>query len=622
MRQACPKTLHSKTRERAAGLSSGAAPPCAQLPGSAMLPHSSSVKPWGRPRPFKGREKGMKRCPACQRVYADESLKFCRACGSPLVAVAHAHGEDARQTLVKLPSPPATGEAPTELFGAGGAASGQVSRGAATGELAGDAPNSSTLTRRLAPGRRRRPARTGPIASLAVLPLANDTDDTQAEYLSDGITESIINSLSRLPKLRVVPRATVFRYKGRGDDPLAVGRELDVRAVLTGRMRRVGDRLVVSAELVDVAHESQIWGERYRYKLDDIFVLQERISREISERLRLRLTGEEKSRLGKRYTENTAAYHLYLRGRYCLNKRSTEWIRKGIEHFNQAIELDPAYALAHAGLADAYAFLASSTGEQPPTEVFPRAEVAARRALELDESLAEAHTSLGFFHLLYEWEFERAAFEFRRAIDLNPSYANAHDGLSFYYKATGQHERAVAACREAQAQDPLSLFAVVSLGWAYYFARRYPEAVAQNRKALELDPAFVFAHWNTGLALAQAGDHEGACASLTRAVEHSGGGLVFKSHLGYVCGRAGDSEKARSLLKELEGHARERYVPSYYFALVRLGLGDHEGALEHLARAFEERAGFLAYLRVEPMFDPLRADARFREFERRLGAPR
>jgi TolB-like protein/Flp pilus assembly protein TadD len=440
------------------------------------------------------------------------------------------------------------------------------------------------------------------------------------EYLSDGISESLINALSQLPKLRVVPRTTVFRYKGRDSDPLAVGREFDVRAVMTGRMLQIGDLLVVSAELADVALESQIWGEQYRHRLEDIFVLQERISREISERLRLRLTGEEKRRLEKRYTENTAAYQLYLRGRYCLNKRSTEWIRRGIEHFRQAIDLDPAYALAHAGLADAYAFLASSTGEQPPTEVFPKAEAAARKALEIDDTVAEAHTSLGFFHMLYEWEFERAAFEFRRAITLNPAYANAHDGLSFYYKATGQHERAVAACREAQAQDPLSLFAVVSLGWAYYFARRYTDAVEQNRKALELDPAFVFAHWNTGLALAQAGDREGACAALTRAVEHSGGGLVFKAHLGYVCGLAGDADKARGLLGELDGHERERYVPSYYFALVHLGLGQHDRALECLGRAFDERAGFLAYLRVEPMFDPLRADPRFKELERRLGA--
>lgn len=541
----------------------------------------------------------MKRCPVCRRVYDDESLNFCRSDGTALVVEATAPLERV-QTPGRLP---AADEMPTALFGDTGS-------GAST---------SSQLTRPLV--RRRRAARSRAIDSLAVLPLSNETQDAQAEYLSDGVTESIINTLSRLPKLRVVPRATVFRYKGRaGIDPLEVGRELDVRAVLTGRMFQVGDLLVVSAELVDVWAESQIWGEQYRHGREDIFVIQERISREISERLRIRLTGEEKRRLEKRYTDNSAAYHLYLRGRYCLNKRSTEWIRKGIEHFEQAIELDPAYALAHAGLADAYAFLASSTGEQLPTDVFPKAEAAARRALALDDSLAEAHTSLGFYHLLYEWEFEWAASEFRRAVELNPSYANAHDGMSFYYKATAQHERAIRACREAQKADPLSLFAIVSLGWAYYFARRYDDAVEQNRKALELDPAFVFAHWNTGLALAQSGSHAEACASLTRAVQNSGGGLAFKSHLGYVCGLAGDAAKARTLLAELEEHSRTRFVSAYYFALVHLGLGEHDLALEHLARAFDQRAGFLAYLHVEPMFDPLRKHTPFRELERRLGS--
>jgi TolB-like protein/Tfp pilus assembly protein PilF len=545
-------------------------------------------------------ETSMKRCPSCRRIYADESVRFCRACGSPLVAEAT---EGERTTLVKLPEGVVESGA-TEIFGASD--SGSVS-------------TSSQLTRHLSPARRRRAASKRPIDSLAVLPLVNDAEDQRAEYLSDGITESIINALSQLPKLRVTPRATVFRYKGRDADPLAVGRELDVRAVMTGRLLQVGDLLVVTAELVDVASESQIWGEHYRHRHEDIFVLQERISREISERLRLRLTGEEKRRLEKRYTQNTAAYDLYLRGRYCLNKRTTEWMRKGVEHFTEAIELDPSFALAHAGLADAYSFLASSTGEQPPTDVFPKAEAAARKALELDDTLAEAHTSLGFFHLLYEYDFEWAASEFRRAISLNPNYANAHDGISFYYKATRQHERAVQACREAQKVDPLSLFAVVSLSWAFYFARRFDKAIEQNRRALALDPTFVFAHWNMGLALIQKGDCPEACASLERAVEHSGGGLAFKSHLGYVCGKAGDEKKARALLSELEASARERFVPAYYSALIHLGLGEHDRALEHLARAFDQRAGFLAYLHVEPMFDPLRKDPRFRQLERRLG---
>ncbi|MBC7931207.1 MAG: tetratricopeptide repeat protein, partial [Rubrivivax sp.] len=540
-----------------------------------------------------------------------ETLKFCRACGTPLGGIS-SPPEDARPTLIL---PPGTGRADAvEILG----------RPPASGEGATSSPlaDSSQLTRTLTPARRRRAMARRAIDSLAVLPLANASEDPQSEYLSDGITESIINSLSQLPKLRVVPRATVFRYKGHDADPLAAGRELDVRAVMTGRLLQVGELLVVSVELADVALESQIWGEQFRYELADIFALQERISREISAKLRLRLTGEEKRRLGKRHTASTEAYHLYLKGRFCLNKRATEWIRKGIEHFERAIDLDPAFALAHTGLADAYAFLASSTGEQPPTEFYPKSEAAARRALELDDTLAEAHTSLGFCRLLYEWNFRGAAREFRRAIELNPNYANAHDGLSFYYKATAQHERAVRSCREAQRIDPLSLFASVSLGWAFYFARRYEEAIEQNRKALELDPRFIFAHWNTGLAHSQAGAGAEAVKSLRLAVKHSGGGLAFKAHLAYACGRAKCGDEARTLLGELEGHACARYVPAYYFALAHLGLGENDTALEHLARAADERSGFLAYLRVEPMFDPLRSDPRFKELEARVGRAR
>ncbi|MDQ3805543.1 MAG: tetratricopeptide repeat protein, partial [Acidobacteriota bacterium] len=478
---------------------------------------------------------------------------------------------------------------------------------------------SASLTRPLAPGRRRRPARPKAIDSLAILPLANETGEARAEYLSDGITESIINSLSQLPRLRVVPRATVFRYKGRDADPVAAGRELNVRAVVTGRVLLVGDLLVVSAELVDVALESQVWGERYRHKHEDIFTLQERISEEISGKLRLRLSGEDRRRLKKRYTESAAAYDLYLKGRYFLNRRTTEWIRRAVEHFREAIALDPNYALAHAGLADAYAFLASSTGEQPPAEFYPLAEASALKALELDDTLAEAHTSLGFFRLLYEWDFRAAESHFKRAIELQPTYANAHDGYSFYFKATGQHERAVRACREAQKLDPLSLFAAVSLAWAYYFARRYPEAAEQNRRALELDPRFIFAHWNLGLALAQQGSLDEAVGALESAAEHSGGGLTFKAHLGYVYGLAGRRREAGLLIEEFAALSRTRYVPAYYTAVIHLGLGEHERALEWLARAFEERTGFLVFLRVEPMFDPLREDPRFRELEARIG---
>ncbi len=507
-------------------------------------------------------------------------------------------------TLLKLDANEA---AQTEIFEAG-AASGEV--------------NSASLTRPLAQSgvRKRRPTRARAIESLAVLPLENADADPKGEYLSDGITESIINSLSRLPRLRVVPRSTVFRYKGREVDPLQVGRELNVRAVLTGRMIHVGDQLIVSAELIDLAHEGQIWGEQYRQPIEDIFILQEKISQEIVAKLRLRLSGEEKKKLKKRPTENAEAYQLYLQGRYFLNKRTTDWIRKGIDFFHRSIDIDPAYALAYAGLADAFAFLASSTGEQPATEFYPKAEAAARRALELDPSLAEAHTSLGFYHLLYEFDFDAAEREFRRAVELNSTYANAHDGYSFYFKATAQHERAIGACRQAQKIDPLSLFAGVSLAFAYYFARQFERSVEQSRKALELDSRFIFAHWSAGVALAQAGRLDEATEALTRAVEISGGGLTFKAHLGWLHGLAGRKKKAQEVLGELEGHAEVRYVSAYYFALVYLGLKDYKRTIEHLAHAFDEHIGFLAFLRVEPMFDVLRDDPRFKELESRLGS--
>jgi TolB-like protein/Flp pilus assembly protein TadD len=545
----------------------------------------------------------MKRCPTCQRVYADETLKFCRHDGAYLYEDDAAQGMDARATLVRLPPAPGV-EQPTELFEPAG-----VGSGAAT---------SSSLTKPLAAqGRRRRVPKV--IDSLAVLPLSNETGEPQAEYLSDGISESIINILSQLPRLRVVPRPTAFRYRGREVDPLEAGRELNVRAIVTGRLFLYEDLLVASVELVDVALESQIWGEQYRHKHEDIFTLQERISQEVSEKLRPRLSGDERRRLKTSGTRNAEAYHLYLRGRYYVNKRTTEWIEKGVAEFRKAIELDPAYALAYAGLADAYAFLASSTGERPPKEFYPKAEAAALRALALDDTLAEAHTSLGFYRLLYEWDFGGAEREFKRAVALNPNYANAHDGHSFYLKATGQHERAVAACRRAQKIDPLSTFAHVSLAWAYYFARDYEAAAAQNRKALEMDPRFTFAHWNLGLVRAAEARLPEAVEALEAATEDSGGGLTFKAHLGYVLGLAGDGEGARSIIEELEGLAQDRYVSAYYPAIIRLGLGEHASALDLLERACEERSAFLVFLKVEPMFDPLRTDPRFAALERRLG---
>jgi serine/threonine protein kinase/Tfp pilus assembly protein PilF len=449
------------------------------------------------------------------------------------------------------------------------------------------------------------------VDSLAILPLANDSDDASMEYLSDGITESIINSLSQLPSLRVVPRSTVFRYKGQPVDPQQAGEELGVRAVLSGRVLQLGDSLIVKTELVDVANQSQLWGEQYRRRITDIFALQEEISQEISEKLRLQLTGEERQRLVKRHTDNTEAYHLYLKGRYYVHKRTPDWIKKGVECFLQAIDLDPNYALAHAGLAEAYGFLASSTGGQPPREAYPRAKAAATKALELDETLGEAHCTLGFFRLLYDWDFAAAEAEYKRAIELSPNFANAWDGLGFYYKATGQHEAAIRACQRAQELEPLSLFITLSHGWAYYFARQYDRALEQGRKTLDMDPNFGFAYWHRGMVYLQQKKYNDAITAFRKAINLSGTTVTFISYLGCAHARLGKHREARQMIAQLESLSKRQYVSSYFVAMIHLGLGDLDRTFEWLEKAYEERSGFLAFIKVEPMLDALRGDARF-----------
>lgn len=467
------------------------------------------------------------------------------------------------------------------------------------------------------PSTRRKSSRK-PIDSLAVLPLTNASDEPGAEYLSDGITESIINCLAQLPRLRVVPRGTVFLYKGRDEDPILLGRELKVRAVLVGRVQQHGDTLVIKAELVDVEKESQLWGAQYARKQTDIFALQEEISNEISEQLRLKLSGDDRRRLAKRFTDNTEAYHLYLKGRYCTNKRTKEWLIRAIGYFQQSIDLDPNYALAYAGLADAYALLGSATGGMPPSETYPKAKAAAMKALEIDDTLGEAHTALGFFRLLHDWDWPEAEREFKRAIDLNPNYASAHDGYGFFCKVMGLHQQAIVSCRRALELDPLSPFINSSLGWAHYFARNYDRAIVRGQKVLEMDPNFAMAYWNVGLAYEQKGMYDQAVAAFQQGLALSGRAVTFLAHLARAWALAGRTVEAQMVLDELRDLASERYVSAYYFAIVHLGLGELDRGFEWLEKAFQERAGFVAFIGVEPVFDVVRADPRFEDLVRRL----
>ena len=361
-----------------------------------------------------------------------------------------------------------------------------------------------------------------PIDSLAVLPFVNVSADPNTEYLSDGITENLINSLSQIPKLRVVPRGRVFRYKGRGIDTEKVGRELNVRAVLTGKVVQRGDNLNIQTELVDVAGDSQLWGRQYNRKFSEIISVQEEIAKEVSEKLRLRPTGEEQKRLTKRYTENAEAHQLYLKGRYYWNRRTTETLKRGAEYFQQAIDKDPGYALAWAGLADCFG-LYGAFEVLPPRDAAPKAKEAAGKALAIDDTLAEPHAALGLVKATYDWDWSEAEREFKRAIELSPNYPNAHYNYGGRLVATGRLDEAIAESKRAQEADPLSLIAGAVAGRNFYFARRYGQAIEQLRKTLEMDPNFLRAHWFLARAYEQAARHQEALAECKKALSLSRG---------------------------------------------------------------------------------------------------
>ncbi len=459
------------------------------------------------------------------------------------------------------------------------------------------------------------------VDSLAVLPFENASNDPETEYLSDGITESLIGSLSQLPKLRVMARSTVFRYKGQSPDPQKVGRDLNVRAVLTGRVVHRGDALTISTELVDVANGWRIWGEQYNRKVIDLLAIQEEISREISQKLHLRLTEEQGKRLVKRPTKNTEAYHLYLKGRYYWNKYTEESTAKAIGYFEEALRADPNYASAYAGLADAYGGLGARSGLRP-REAVPRAKDAVLRALALDDSLAEVHTSLGLIHFSYDWDWAASEREFKRSLALNPNSAATHHWYSHLLVALGRTQESLAISLRALELAPLDLEISAHLVWHYIYARQYDEAIQQYRKAAELDPNFHEFYWFGGWACTLAGRPEESIEALERAVALSGGSQYVKNSLACAYARAGNRGEAEKVVRELMEIAEHRYVSCYFKAAVQLALGNRELAFEQLEKAYEERDGWMAYVAVDPLFEALHSDARHADLVRRLKLPR
>src|SRR5438270_2299922 len=458
------------------------------------------------------------------------------------------------------------------------------------------------------------------IESIAVLPFVNQNHDPDSEYLSDGVTESIINSLTQLPSLKVMARSSVFRYKGKEADPMAAGKELGVRAVLTGRIMQRGDSLTISTELLDVRDNKQLWGEQYQRKVSDLLAVERDIAREITGNLRLKLSGPEQSRVVKHYTENPEAYQLYLKGRFYWNRRTEEGARKGIEYFQLAIDKDPTYALAYTGLADCYSILGTSynVASLSPSEAIPKAKSAATKALEMDDTLAEAHTSLAYIRLNYDWDWAGAEREFKRAIELDPNYANAHHWYSHYLMAMSRPEESLAESKRALELDQLDLVMNIHLGWHYIYAHQYDLAIAQFRKTLEMDPNYGLTHWYLGQAYALKGMYAEAETELLKAKYLLQQNVAVEADIGYAYAASGKGGEAKKVIDELKQSSKQRYISSYYLALIHTGLGEKDLAFEWLENGYKERSDLLIYLKVDPRLDSLRSDARFAELVRRV----
>ena len=462
----------------------------------------------------------------------------------------------------------------------------------------------------------------GAINSVAVLPFVNNTNDPNFEYLSDGITESIINSLSQLPNLKVMSRNAVFRFKDRKLDPQEIGRNLQVGAVLTGRVVKVGDRVVIKTELIKIEDGSQLWGSEFDNGLSDILSIQDEIARTISEKLKLKLTGAQAEKLGKHYTTNTEAYQLYLKGRYFWNKRDEAGLRNGIKYFKEAEEKDPTYALAYSGLADSYALLCD-IGAVPPNDEMPHAKAAAQRAVDIDPSLAEGYTSRAFVKLEYGWDWLGAEKDFQKALELNPQYPTAHQWYASYLVQMGKFDQAMKEIEKAHELDPLSPIISSNLGFYSYLNGRYDEAIVEYKKLLELDQQFWVAHHYLGLAYAQKGMNDQAIAELRTLIRSPGDGPIKEgvvednpeaaASLGYVYAAAGKRAEAELILTRLKALSGRRYVSPLYFATIYAGLKDRDHAVEYLNKAFEGRHPGLVLIRIEPMLQGLRSDPRFQQ---------
>jgi TolB-like protein/Flp pilus assembly protein TadD len=565
----------------------------------------------------------MKRCPECRRNYYDDSLSFCLDDGSAL-----------------LDGPNSMDEPATAILGSGDRRSNEqaaktLSQDLTTGGVSFDRPVHTASNKNsiiagvvgiilitalgvgsyLYYGR----ASNTQIQSVAVMPFTNDSGNADVEYLSDGMTETLIKSLSGLPGLDVKPRSSVFRYKGKDTDLETIGRELNVQAILNGRVAQRGDQLSLSLELVDVQKNSVIWTETYQRKQSDLVSLQGEIARDVSSKLKAKLSGADESKVTKAATADTEAYQAYLKGRYYWNRRTAENIKKAIEQFKTATDRDPNYALAFVGLADCYAVLNEYAGT-PTSETSPQAKAYAEKALAIDPQLAEPHATLGSTYNAM-WQFDEAEKEYKRAIELNPNYPTAYHWYSIFLKDLGRYNEAAAAIKRGQELDPLSSVIAVNVSRLYQLQNDHDASIANSLKIIELDPNFEAAYEYLALSYSKRGKNTEAIAAAEKAAVLANRAGVTLGTLGYIYAVTGRRAEAVAVIRELEEKYARREAIGQFVAFVYMGFGDKDKAFEWLEKDFQARDGKLAEIRWQFQFESLTDDPRFKSLLKRMNLP-
>ena len=569
----------------------------------------------------------MKRCPECGREY-DNTMMFCLDDGAELLYGPASMDEPATAILHSTTAP---GEAPTRA---------QIHMTDQTAILptgTGDiVPKPSGLDKRLLAipvliaiivlggffgYRYFKPASDGPINSIAVLPFQNKSEDADTDYLSDGLAESLIFRLSQLPGLRVSPTSSVIQYKGKDIKVATIASELGVDAVMTGRLVKRGDNLTITAELVDVRGNKTLWGEQYERKMSELLATQREIATEIANSLKLKLSGESEQKFAKKYTDNSEAYQLYLRGRFHYAKRTKDDILKGIEYFRQAIQLDPNYALAYATIADSYNSMGKNA-DLPPRDVLPQAKAAATRALEIDPTLAEAHGALADSLAIYDWNWVQSEREYEKAFQLDPnvSYIHLTHGVS-YFVPLGKGAEAVAELKRAVELEPLSLITNAIFGFSYVYAGQNDKALEQGKKTYDLDPTFRFGRQYLGYSYITVGRFDDAIAIAEGGLKTSPLSQQELVIAGLAYAKSGRRREAEQYIERFRELAKTGYVRTTYTASIYAVLGDKDKAFAELEKSFEEKDSFLPRIRLDPFMDPLRDDPRFKDLLKRMNLP-